>query len=261
MSPWHERITAMSSMQLADVREQVGDLDAALAVLLERAAGAEQLGVALDRTDTWRRRTPSGRGWPSSLFSSGLGSKVSRWLGPPAMNRKMTDFALAGMWAGLGARGSSTPARSCSWCRTRRGPGRRSRRRRRGRTRGGCGSGGNAGGRHRTYRNPLRLNIARANSSSGWSRGIRARPPARPASAVGRGASRKADRPRGRSPPASSPSRRANDRGEVVRERAVEQLQRLRRVGARLPPGTAGQQPGASNVSRNGRRRLRLAKR
>ena len=37
MSPWHERITAMSSMHCGRVREQVGDLDAALAVLLERA--------------------------------------------------------------------------------------------------------------------------------------------------------------------------------------------------------------------------------
>ena len=38
----------MSSMHCADVREQVGDLDAALAVLLEGALGAEQLGVAVD---------------------------------------------------------------------------------------------------------------------------------------------------------------------------------------------------------------------
>ena len=37
------------------------------------------------------RRAAAGR---SSLFSSGLGSNVSRWLGPPAMNRKMTDLRL-----------------------------------------------------------------------------------------------------------------------------------------------------------------------
>ena len=37
-----------------------------------------------------------GNGWPASRFSSGLGSNVSRWLGPPSMNRKMTLLAVAG---------------------------------------------------------------------------------------------------------------------------------------------------------------------
>ena len=57
----------------------------------------------------------------SSLLSSGLGSNVSRWLGPPAMNRKMTDLALAGMMGRLAASGLAAvdePARtalaSCS---------------------------------------------------------------------------------------------------------------------------------------------------
>ena len=37
-----------------------------------------------------------GSGWPASRFSSGLGSKMSMWLGPPSMNRKITLLALAG---------------------------------------------------------------------------------------------------------------------------------------------------------------------
>ena len=55
----------------------------------------------------WYLASPNsaGRVWPSSLFSSGLGSNVSRWLGPPAMNRKMTDLALAGRCGGLAASG------------------------------------------------------------------------------------------------------------------------------------------------------------
>src|SRR5436305_9735004 len=37
-----------------------------------------------------------GNGWPASRFTSGLGSNVSMWLGPPSMNRKITLRALAG---------------------------------------------------------------------------------------------------------------------------------------------------------------------
>src|SRR5580692_12620932 len=40
----------------------------------------------------------AGRFCPSSLFNRGLGSKVSRCDGPPAMNRKIIDFA--GAWPG-----------------------------------------------------------------------------------------------------------------------------------------------------------------
>src|SRR5215467_15276804 len=48
-----------------------------------------------------------------SFSSLGLGSNVSRWLGPPSMVRKMHALALAGICCGLG---ESTPARarSCS---------------------------------------------------------------------------------------------------------------------------------------------------
>ena len=38
----------------------------------------------------------SGIGWPSSSLSFGLWSNSSSWLGPPAMNRKMTAFAFGG---------------------------------------------------------------------------------------------------------------------------------------------------------------------
>ena len=43
----------------------------------------------------------SGIRCPASLLSTGLGSNVSIWLGPPAIIRKMTDFALAGKCGGL----------------------------------------------------------------------------------------------------------------------------------------------------------------
>jgi hypothetical protein len=49
----------------------------------------------------------SGSGCPARLRSSGFGSNVSRWLGPPSMNRKMTDFALAGKCVGFGANGEA----------------------------------------------------------------------------------------------------------------------------------------------------------
>ena len=38
----------------------------------------------------------SGMGWPWSRASSGFQSNISSWEGPPAMKRKMTDFARAG---------------------------------------------------------------------------------------------------------------------------------------------------------------------
>ena len=48
----------------------------------------------------------AGGNWPSCLASSGLLSNSSRWLGPPAMNRKMTRFALAAKCGCRGASGS-----------------------------------------------------------------------------------------------------------------------------------------------------------
>ena len=42
----------------------------------------------------------SGRGLPASLLSSGLGSKRSRWLGPPSMKRKI--LPLPQLWGIFG---------------------------------------------------------------------------------------------------------------------------------------------------------------
>src|SRR5690348_14204604 len=36
----------------------------------------------------------SGTGCPASRVNSGLGSKISRWLGPPSINSQITDFAV-----------------------------------------------------------------------------------------------------------------------------------------------------------------------
>ena len=46
--------------------------------------------------DVIGRPNDSGIGLPASLSSAGLGSNRSRWLGPPSMNSKMTDFARGG---------------------------------------------------------------------------------------------------------------------------------------------------------------------
>ena len=79
-----------------NVRQPVGDPDPTLAVLLP---------FPLSRPGAARGSRPwavitglklGGNGWPASRFSSGLGSKVSRWLGPPSMNRKITLRAVAG---------------------------------------------------------------------------------------------------------------------------------------------------------------------
>src|SRR5258706_2892007 len=43
----------------------------------------------------------AGKGLPSSSWSLGLKSKVSKWEGPPAMHRWMMRLALMGKWGGL----------------------------------------------------------------------------------------------------------------------------------------------------------------
>ena len=47
----------------------------------------------------------SGIGSPCSFCSFGLWSNSSSWLGPPAMNRKMTAFAFGAKCGGFGASG------------------------------------------------------------------------------------------------------------------------------------------------------------
>src|SRR5712692_10709095 len=60
----------------------------------------------------------SGSFWPSYFFRAGLGSNVSMWLGPPTMNRKITDLALGAKFGGLAARGF-TLALACAESRSR----------------------------------------------------------------------------------------------------------------------------------------------
>ena len=84
-----------------EVREQLGDLDAALAVgprLERRRHEPAALGRWVSTAIAWGR-------WPAYLASIGLGSNVSTCDGPPFMNRKMTRFARAGKCGGRGASG------------------------------------------------------------------------------------------------------------------------------------------------------------
>src|SRR4051794_22856355 len=113
MSPWHDRITAMSSMQLA-IRGNRSETSMPLWPCFRNVRRVPRSLALL--WICWYLTSPNslGRFWPSSLLSSGLGSKVSRWLGPPAMNRKMTDRAFDGKWAAFAASAETVPARSCS---------------------------------------------------------------------------------------------------------------------------------------------------
>src|SRR5947207_2455913 len=64
-------------------------------------------------------RMDSGRGWPASSSSFGLGSNRSMWLGPPSMKSQMMDLAVGGKCGFLGAIGSTTAevaARKASSC-------------------------------------------------------------------------------------------------------------------------------------------------
>ena len=85
----------------ADVREPVGDRDAGLAVPGERAQAGDHRPLA-----SRARLSPkpmASISLPAHLLS--FGSKVSIWLTPPHMNRKMTDFALGGKCGPSGALG------------------------------------------------------------------------------------------------------------------------------------------------------------
>src|SRR5438105_11019608 len=69
----------------------------------------------------WKSSLPklSGGCWPLSLASSGLGSNVSTWLGPPCMNREITLFAVAGSGGVLAASGPAVPAAAVRWNKSR----------------------------------------------------------------------------------------------------------------------------------------------
>ena len=88
---------------LADVREQLADLDAAVALFAEGERRRQQ-AAALGAVG--RQGGAFGR-WPLYLSRAGLGSKVSTCDGPPFMNRKMTRLARALNIGGFGARGLS----------------------------------------------------------------------------------------------------------------------------------------------------------
>ena len=96
---------------LRDVRIPVRDPHAALAVLLPGALGRHQrVARRAHRGDGLPN--DSGIGLPAQLVELGLGVEQVEWLGPPSMNRKMTDFAV-GAWCGVfGASGFATPAAS-----------------------------------------------------------------------------------------------------------------------------------------------------
>src|SRR5438034_11361987 len=94
MSPWQERITAMSSMHSATCGIRSDTSMPLLPYFLKVRLVPSSLASA--PTD-WYLASPklAGRVWQLSLLCSGLGSKVSMWLGTPDMNWKMTDLALA----------------------------------------------------------------------------------------------------------------------------------------------------------------------
>ena len=138
------------------------------------------------------------------------------------------------------------PARACSSCEQRRpAPGRRSRRRRRGRTRGGCAWAGQCGQDRAVsgdIEEPVEVEqgqgeflerlVAEELQREGFARAASGAGPA-PAGRRGR-------RSGAGSPPASRSSRPAKAAARSFDEPAVEQLQRLGRVGARLAPRAAG---------------------
>src|SRR5262245_37328524 len=114
MSPWHDRMTARSSTQPATCGKR-SETSMPLWPYLRKVRFVPRSRAFF--WTNWYLASPNspGRGWPSSRFRSGLGSNVSKWLGPPAMNRKMTARALAGRWGGFAASGSAGAARACSW--------------------------------------------------------------------------------------------------------------------------------------------------
>ena len=91
----HERITARSSTHVAICGSQ-SDTQMPLCpccchLRLEAKSGERPspIGVITGLK-------LAGSGWPARRFSSGLGSNVSIWLGPPSMKRKITLRAVAG---------------------------------------------------------------------------------------------------------------------------------------------------------------------
>ena len=75
--------------------EEVGDVDTGLAILAKRPFGAQQTGVALDKLVLGFAEL-LGPNLAVELVEQRLGVEGLEMRRAPAMNRKMTDFALAG---------------------------------------------------------------------------------------------------------------------------------------------------------------------
>src|SRR6185295_5796508 len=115
MSPWHERRIAMSSTHCARFGKRSDTSMPLRPYLLNVRFVPKSFAVG---EMNWYFASPKsfGRDWPCSWFSSGFGSKVSRWLGPPDMKRKITDFAFGVSVASFGASGLIRPSSARSRC-------------------------------------------------------------------------------------------------------------------------------------------------
>ena len=101
-----ERIRQRSSAQAAEVRQQVGQLHAALAVRRELPRAGPQRGVLLDEGEAHVLHQRSGSCWPLSSVSFGLGSNRSSCDGPPSMKMKMQRLARGAKCGGRTASGA-----------------------------------------------------------------------------------------------------------------------------------------------------------
>ena len=103
-SATQDRMTAMSSSIFAvcgmSSEAHVPALPCCFQVL-----GHPKSGEPLSPIEVMTLPKLSGSFLPASLLSRGLGSNKSIWLGPPSMNRKMTDLALPKWWGILDERG------------------------------------------------------------------------------------------------------------------------------------------------------------
>src|SRR4051812_31998796 len=106
LSPFvqQERMTHNSSAQVAVCGSQ-SETHRPPSPCCRHLRGESMIGLLFSPIARITGLNVGGIGFPLSSFSSGLGSKVSRWLGPPSMKRKMTDLARGETCGVLGARG------------------------------------------------------------------------------------------------------------------------------------------------------------
>ncbi len=225
-----------------DVREEVGDLDAALAVLLERPARAQQLGVALDQLVLGLAEL-LGPPLPFELVQERLGIERLQVAGP-AGHEQEDDRARLGRE--MGRLGSERPrpipreaARHASSEASARPP---KPAKASGRTPGACGSGGCAGdgraGISPDIEEPVEVEdgqgeILQRLVAEERKRRVAFRVRGRPA----QGQPERAIDERPRVAPDSFSNPAGERPSQVVRQAAVEQLEGLGSVRARLAPG------------------------